>query len=54
MFSLVETVVLLAQLLRRFDVEVGPELSEVRPVTVVTVRPDRPVMISLKGRRAGA
>ena len=52
MFSLVETVVLLAQLLRRFDVEVGPGLDQVKPVAVVTVRPDRPVMISLRARAA--
>ncbi len=51
-FSLVETVVLLAQLLRRFDVEVGPGLEKVKPVAVVTVRPDRPVMISLRARAA--
>ena len=50
MFSLVETVVLLAQLLRRFEVELGPELREVKPVSVVTVRPDRPVMIGLRAR----
>lgn len=50
MFSLVETVVLLAQLLRRFELEVGPELSQVKPLAMVTVRPDRPVLISLKAR----
>lgn len=50
-FSLVETVVLLAQLLRRFELEVQPGQDQVKPVAVVTVRPDRPVMISLRARR---
>ncbi len=49
-FSLVETVVLLAQLLRRFDVRVDPGMKDVQPVTIVTVRPDRPVMITLTPR----
>ena len=51
MFSLVETVVLLAQLLRRFELTVAPGQSEVKPVAMVTVRPDRPVNISLRARR---
>lgn len=50
MFSLVETVVLVAQLLRRFEVVVDTELLEVKPVAMVTVRPDRPVMITLRAR----
>ncbi len=49
-FSLVETVVLLAQLLRRFDVEVQPGAGEVKPLAIVTVRPDRPVMVTLRPR----
>lgn len=49
-FSLVESVVLLAQLLRRFDVEVTPGLSQVKPVALATVRPDRPVTIGLRAR----
>jgi cytochrome P450 len=49
-FSLVETVVLLAQLLRRFEVKVDADLDQVKPVAVVTVRPDRPVMITLQAR----
>ncbi|MFT3707332.1 MAG: cytochrome P450 [Archangium sp.] len=50
MFSLVETVVLLAQLLQRFDVEIDPSVREVKPVAMVTVRPDREVFVTLKPR----
>ncbi len=50
-FSLVETVVLLAQLLRRFELTIEPGQDQVKPVAIVTVRPDRPVMISLRARR---
>jgi cytochrome P450 len=49
-FSLVETVVLLAQLIKRFDVEVDARVREVQPVAQVTVRPDRPVMVTFKPR----
>lgn len=52
-FSLVETVVLLAQLIKRFDVEVDPLVREVQPVAQVTVRPDRPVMVTLVPRASG-
>jgi cytochrome P450 len=52
MFSLVESVVLLAQLLRRFEVVVDTDLVQVKPLAMVTVRPDRPVMITLRARRA--
>ncbi|MBM4783969.1 MAG: cytochrome P450 [Archangiaceae bacterium] len=51
-FSLVETVVLLAQLITRFDVEVDPSVQDVKPVAMVTVRPDRPVMVKLTPRAA--
>lgn len=51
MFSLVETVVLLAQLLRRFELSIDPSVREVKPVSVVTVRPDRPVWINLARRQ---
>lgn len=51
MFSLVETVVLLAQLVQRFDIEVDPSVVLVRPVAMVTVRPDRPVTVHLTARR---
>ncbi len=50
MFSLVETVVLLAQLLRRFRLAIEPGADQVKPVTMVTVRPDRPVLIRLQPR----
>lgn len=49
-FSLVETVVLLAQLLQRFELHIEPGMNQVKPVAMVTVRPDRPVMIQLKAR----
>ncbi|MFZ5442074.1 MAG: cytochrome P450 [Myxococcota bacterium] len=50
-FSLVESVVLLAQLLRRFEVEVAPGQDQVKQVAIVTVRPDRPVHVTLRARR---
>lgn len=50
MFSLVETVVLLAQLLRRFKLTIEPGADQVKPITLVTVRPDRPVLIRLQPR----
>ena len=53
-FSLVETTVLLAQLLRRFDVEVAPGMREVKPIAMVTVRPDRAVRVKLTPRGAHA
>ncbi len=49
-FSLVETVVLLAQLLRRFHLSIDPSARDVKPVAIVTVRPDRPVKITLRAR----
>jgi len=49
-FSLVETVVLLAQLLQRFDVQIDPSVREVKPVAMVTVRPDRAVKVTLQAR----
>jgi cytochrome P450 len=51
-FSLIETVLLVAQLLRRFDVKVR-SCSGVQPVVVATARPSRPVVVELS-RRAGA
>jgi cytochrome P450 len=49
-FSLVETTVLLAQLLRRFTLEVDPGVTQVKPEAMVTVRPDRPVTVHLRAR----
>jgi hypothetical protein len=43
-------VVLLAQLVRRFDIDVEPGQGQVKPVAIVTVRPDRPVLVNLKAR----
>lgn len=49
-FSLVETVVLLAQLVQRFDLDVDASVRDVKPVAMVTVRPDRPVTVRLTAR----
>jgi len=49
MFSLVESSVLLAQLLNRFDLEVLP-CGQVRPLAMATMRPSRPVRIVLRPR----
>jgi cytochrome P450 len=51
MFSLVETTLLIAQLLRRFDVTIRP-CADVRPVAVGTIRPSRPVRVALRPRGA--
>ena len=48
-FALVEASVLIAQLLRRFDVEVQP-CADVRPRVVATMRPSKPVHVVLKRR----
>jgi cytochrome P450 len=50
-FSLVESVVLLAQLLQRFEVRLDPSVREVQPQALITVRPDRPVRVTLQARR---
>ena len=49
-FSLTETVVLLAQMLGRFDIQVQ-SCADVKPVAVATVRPDRPVRVKFTPRR---
>ena len=49
-FSLVETTLLLAMFLNRFDVEV-PKQIDVKPVAMVTVRPSKPVQLRLRARR---
>lgn len=51
-FSLVETVILLAQLLRRFEVQVDPSAAEIAPVMIATVRPSAPVKVTLRARSA--
>lgn len=48
-FSLIETVVLMAQLLNRFDVEVQ-SCADVKPVAVATVRPSKPVRVKFTPR----
>jgi cytochrome P450 len=49
MFSLVESSVLLAQLINRFDIEVR-SCADIRPVAIATLRPSRPVRVVLKPR----
>jgi cytochrome P450 len=49
MFALVEASILIAQLLRRFDVEVQ-SCADVMPVTIATTRPSRPVHVVLRRR----
>ncbi len=49
MFSLTETVLLLAQLLNRFDVEVQP-CAHVKPIAIATVRPSDTVRVVLKSK----
>jgi cytochrome P450 len=51
MFSLVESVLLLAQLLRRFTLEIAP-CNDVRPIALATARPSRPVRVTLRPRFA--
>ncbi|MET0342878.1 MAG: cytochrome P450 [Polyangiales bacterium] len=48
-FSLIEAVLLVAQLLRRFTVTIGP-VEDVRPVAIGTVRPSSPVRMTLRRR----
>lgn len=50
-FSLVETTILLAQILRRFYVQVDPEATKVGADMIVTVRPTAPVRVWLHPRR---
>jgi cytochrome P450 len=49
MFSLTETIVLIAQLLSRFEIQVQ-SCAAVKPVAVATVRPSRPVRVILTPR----
>jgi cytochrome P450 len=48
-FSLTETVVLLAQLLNRFELEVR-SCAGVRPIAVATVRPSEPVRVVVRAK----
>jgi hypothetical protein len=49
MFSLVERVLLLAQLLRRFELTIAP-CHHVRAIAMATARPSSPVRVTLRGR----
>jgi cytochrome P450 len=54
MFSLVESVVLVAMLLNRFEVKVEAGAGAVKPNAIATVRPTAPVWVELRERRARA
>jgi cytochrome P450 len=49
MFSLVESVLLLAQLLRRFELTIAP-CGHVRPIALATARPSSPIRVTLRAR----
>lgn len=49
MFALVESSILIAQMLRRFDIEVQ-SCDDVKPLAVVTMRPSKPVRVVLSRR----
>ncbi|MET0285214.1 MAG: cytochrome P450 [Polyangiales bacterium] len=51
-FALFEAVILLAQLIARFEIEIG-DCSDVRPQYMGSVRPSRPVRVKLTPRRSG-
>jgi len=53
MFSIIETVILMAQLVSRFEVQVQP-CEDVRPLTVGTMRPSRAIPVTLTPRRGTA
>ncbi len=53
MFALVESSVLVAQLLNRFDFEVL-SCADVRPIAIGTMRPSRPIRVVLRRRAATA
>jgi cytochrome P450 len=50
-FALIESSILVAQLLSRFDIEVLP-CADVKPVAIATMRPSRPVRVVLRRRAA--
>ena len=50
MFALVESSILIAQMLNRFDIEVQ-SCADVKPVAVATVRPSKPVRVVLRERQ---
>lgn len=53
MFSLVETVILLAQLVQRFELDIAP-CADIKPIALATARPSRPLRMSLRPRGASA
>ena len=49
MFTITESVVLLAQLLNRFELDVQP-CQAVKPVAIATVRPSLPVRVVVRAK----
>lgn len=49
-FSITETVILVAQLLKRFDFEIPP-CTDVKPVALGTVRPSKPIRVRIARRK---
>lgn len=49
-FSLVETTLLLSQLLRRFTFTIDPAAAKVEPNMIITVRPNEPVKVTFRRR----
>jgi cytochrome P450 len=52
-FALIESSILVAQILSRFDVQVL-SCADVKPVAIATMRPSRPVRVVLQRRRSGS
>ncbi len=52
-FALIESSILVAQILTRFDLQVL-SCADVKPVAIATMRPSRPVRIVLQRRRSGS
>ncbi len=48
-FALVEAVLILAVLARRYDLDIDP--GELRPAAMLTLQPDRKVMATVRARR---
>ena len=53
MFSRVEAVILLAQILNRFAVAVEP-CTDVRPIALGTMRPSGPIPVTITPRAANS
>jgi cytochrome P450 len=52
-FSLIETTILMAQLLLRYELDIRP-CHDVKPIAIGTVRPSKPVLVEFRARRRAA